>query len=190
MARVHRVFVESEEASLFSTTTVQLHILIKYRIIHFLSGGPDFSDAAGSFAENQRIVTVRRAYHSGLVTPLVGLEQLWKDYAAFETVRLCCSVIHLYMCMNRTVHSARANVCMCVKGVNPALAKKMLEERQRDYMNARRVVREMESVTRGLMRAAPALPPRALSFDLHSQVRYIVHSQDAYSTIRVLRIHL
>ena len=55
----------------------------------------DVSDAAGSFAENQRIVAVRRAYHLGLVTPLVGLEQLWKDYAAFETVRVFHSTLIL-----------------------------------------------------------------------------------------------
>lgn len=57
------------------------------------------------------------------------MEQLWKDYMAFE-------------------HS-----------VNPMIADKMASERSRDYMNARRVAKELEAVTRGLNRGAPSVPP-------------------------------
>jgi cleavage stimulation factor subunit 3 len=44
------------------------------------------SEAVGSFAENQRISSIRKVYHRGIVTPMQNLEQLWKDYCAFEQV--------------------------------------------------------------------------------------------------------
>lgn len=57
------------------------------------------------------------------------MEQLWKDYMAFE------------------------------QNINPIIAEKMAIERSRDYMNARRVAKELEAVTRGLNRSAPSIPP-------------------------------
>lgn len=57
------------------------------------------------------------------------MEQLWKDYIAFE------------------------------QNINPIIAEKMAIERSRDYMNARRVAKELEAVTRGLNRSAPSVPP-------------------------------
>jgi len=57
------------------------------------------------------------------------MEQLWKDYMAFE------------------------------QNINPIIAEKMGMERSRDYMNARRVAKELEAVTRGLNRSAPSVPP-------------------------------
>lgn len=36
----------------------------------------------------------------------------------------------------------------------------MSEDRGRDYMNARRVAKEYEAVTRGLNRNAPSVPPQ------------------------------
>lgn len=41
-------------------------------------------DAIGSYAENQKITAVRRVYQKALITPIIGIESLWKDYIAFE----------------------------------------------------------------------------------------------------------
>ena len=60
---------------------------------------------------------------------MINMEQLWKDYIAFE------------------------------QNINPIIADKMAIERSRDYMNARRVAKELEAVTRGLNRSAPSVPP-------------------------------
>lgn len=40
------------------------------------------------------------------------------------------------------------------------IAEKMIADRSKDYMNARRVAKEFEAVTRGLNRTAPAIPPQ------------------------------
>ena len=42
---------------------------------------------------------------------------------------------------------------------NPQLAEKMIGEKSRDYMNARRVAKEYEAMTRGLDRSFLSLPP-------------------------------
>uniref|UniRef100_A0AAR2KJI7 Cleavage stimulation factor subunit 3 n=1 Tax=Pygocentrus nattereri TaxID=42514 RepID=A0AAR2KJI7_PYGNA len=68
-------------------------------------------EAVGSYAENQRITAVRRVYQRGCVNPMINIEQLWRDYSKYE------------------------------EGINIHLAKKMIEDRSRDYMNARRVAK-------------------------------------------------
>ncbi|GAB6030297.1 Cleavage stimulation factor subunit 3 [Chamberlinius hualienensis] len=93
--------------------------------VQFLKG----VDAIGSYAENQKITAVRRVYQRGCLNPMINIEQLWKDYVAYE------------------------------QSINPILAEKMVNERSRDYMNARRVAKEYETVTRGLNRNAPSVPP-------------------------------
>lgn len=70
-----------------------------------------------------------QVYQRGVVNPMINMEQLWKDYMAFE------------------------------QNINPIIAEKMAIERSRDYMNARRVAKELEAVTRGLNRSAPSVPP-------------------------------
>ncbi|UYV69573.1 CSTF3 [Cordylochernes scorpioides] len=87
-------------------------------------------EAIGSYAENQRITAVRKVYQRGIVTPMINIEQLWKDYVANE------------------------------QGINATLADKIIQDRSRDYMNARRVAKEYEAVTRGLNRNAPSVPPQ------------------------------
>ncbi|XP_036595701.1 cleavage stimulation factor subunit 3-like [Trichosurus vulpecula] len=87
-------------------------------------------EAVGSYAENQRMVAIRRVYQQGCVSPMINIEQLWKDYNRYE------------------------------EGINIHLAKKVLEDRSRDYMNARRVAKEYEAMTRGLDRNAPAVHPQ------------------------------
>ncbi|UYV69572.1 CSTF3 [Cordylochernes scorpioides] len=89
-----------------------------------------FREAIGSYAENQRITAVRKVYQRGIVTPMINIEQLWKDYVANE------------------------------QGINATLADKIIQDRSRDYMNARRVAKEYEAVTRGLNRNAPSVPPQ------------------------------
>uniref|UniRef100_A0A6I8SZV7 Cleavage stimulation factor subunit 3 n=1 Tax=Xenopus tropicalis TaxID=8364 RepID=A0A6I8SZV7_XENTR len=79
-------------------------------------------EAVGSYAENQRITAVRRVYQRGCVNPMINIEQLWRDYNKYE------------------------------EGINIHLAKKMIEDRSRDYMNARRVAKEYETVMKGLDR--------------------------------------
>ncbi|KPJ17341.1 hypothetical protein RR48_08527 [Papilio machaon] len=64
-----------------------------------------------------------------VITPIIGIETLWKDYIAFE------------------------------QGINTIIAERMAMERSREYMNARRVAKELETVTRGLNRNMPATPP-------------------------------
>lgn len=87
-------------------------------------------EAVGSYAENQKISAIRRVYQRGVTTPMVNIEQLWKDYVEYE------------------------------KGINVMIADKMIAEYSRDYMNARRVAKEMEAITRGLNRSAPSIPPQ------------------------------
>ncbi|XP_063836626.1 protein suppressor of forked [Ostrinia nubilalis] len=86
-------------------------------------------DAVGSYAENQKISAVRKVYQRAVITPIIGIETLWKDYIAFE------------------------------QSINTIIAERMAMERSRDYMNARRVAKELETVTRGLNRNMPATPP-------------------------------
>jgi len=45
-----------------------------------------FSEAVGSYAENQRITAVRRVYQRGCVNPMINIEQLWRDYSKYEEV--------------------------------------------------------------------------------------------------------
>src|ERR1700685_4288987 len=69
------------------------------------------SDTVGSYAENQKITATRKIYHRGIATPMAGIENLWKEYVAFE------------------------------QSVNPIIAEKMTSERGKEYMNARRVAK-------------------------------------------------
>ncbi|MEQ2167086.1 Cleavage stimulation factor subunit 3 [Goodea atripinnis] len=104
--------------------------------INFLKG----VEAVGSYAENQRITAVRRVYQRGCVNPMINIEQLWRDYSKYEEA-------------SDTITSLRS-------GINVHLAKKMIEDRSRDYMNARRVAKEYETVMKGLDRNAPSVPPQ------------------------------
>lgn len=45
-----------------------------------------FREAVGSYAENQRITAVRRIYQRGCVNPMLNIEQLWREYNAYEQV--------------------------------------------------------------------------------------------------------
>lgn len=93
-------------------------------------------EAIGSYAENQKITAVRKVYQRAVITPIIGIEHLWKEYIMFE------------------------------QNINPIISEKMSLERSRDYMNARRVAKELEIVTKGLNRNLPAVPPTATKEEL------------------------
>ncbi|XP_032594403.1 protein suppressor of forked-like [Drosophila grimshawi] len=93
--------------------------------IHFLHG----VEAIGNYAVNQKINDIRRVYQKVIVTPIVGIELLWKDYIAFE------------------------------QNINPLDAEKVSLERSKDHMNARRVAKELTHLTKGLNCNLPAVPP-------------------------------
>ncbi|CAG5134130.1 unnamed protein product [Candidula unifasciata] len=87
-------------------------------------------EAVGSYAENQRITAVRKVYQRGVTNPMINIELLWKDYTAYEN------------------------------SINSLIAKKMIDDRSREYMSARRVAKEYEVATRGLDKNAPSVPPQ------------------------------
>lgn len=60
---------------------------------------------------------------------MLNIETLWKDYIAYE------------------------------QAINQIIADKMLMERSKDYMNARRVAKELEIIIRGLSKNYPSIPP-------------------------------
>ena len=43
-------------------------------------------EAVGPYAENQKIAAVRKVYQKGIMTPIISVDLLWKDYCAFEMV--------------------------------------------------------------------------------------------------------
>lgn len=96
-------------------------------------------EPVGHFAENQKITAIRKVYQKAVLTPIIGIEVLWKEYIQFE------------------------------HNINPVISEKMSLERSKDYMNARRVAKELENVTKGLNRNLPALPPQ-LTKDEFKQV--------------------
>ncbi|CAL8073455.1 unnamed protein product [Calicophoron daubneyi] len=89
----------------------------------------------GSYAESQKITATRRVYQRAIVTPMLGIETIWRDY------------------------------CMYENSINPLIAKKFTEERSRDYMNARRVAKEYEVITKGLSRNMPSVPPQNTPYE-------------------------
>merc|ERR1719361_2807943 len=75
------------------------------------------------------IAAIRKVYQRAVINPMINIETLWKDYCSFE------------------------------QSINPMIAEKLTQERSRDYMNARRVAKEYEAVTRGLNKMSPSVPP-------------------------------
>ena len=60
-----------------------------------------FSDAVGSYAENQRITAVRKVFQRGVVNPMINIEALWKDYGGYENVSnflLAQTIFRIYCC--------------------------------------------------------------------------------------------
>lgn len=86
-------------------------------------------DVDGQYLDSQKITAVRKAYQEGIVNPMFHIDTLWKDYINFE------------------------------QSVDQRIAEKMVQDRSRDHMNARRVAKEWEVTIRGLNRSNPAVPP-------------------------------
>lgn len=76
----------------------------------------------------RRITAVRNAYQGGVMNPMFHIDTLWKDYIAIK------------------------------QNINPIIAEKMVQDRSRYHMNARRVAKEWEVTVRGLNRFWPATP--------------------------------
>ena len=47
----------------------------------------DIREVSNAYAENQKIVAIRKVYHRAIILPIINVEQLWKDYNTFEQVR-------------------------------------------------------------------------------------------------------
>ena len=52
------------------------------------------------------------------------------------------------------------------------IAERLTTERSRDYMNARRVAKEYEAITRGLNKVAPSVPPTGNQNDILSKIYF------------------
>lgn len=92
-------------------------------------------EAQGAYAENQKISQIRKVYSRAVHTPIYNIEVLWKEYGQFEM------------------------------SVNKLLAEKLIHEKTREYQNARRAVKECETVTHGFNRSLPAIPPTSAAFE-------------------------
>ena len=58
-------------------------------------------------------------------------------------------------------------LCFVVmQGINPIIAKKMIEERSKDYSNAKRVAREFDVQNKGIIRSIPSVPPQNTAEEL------------------------
>lgn len=86
-------------------------------------------DVDGSYLDSQKITAVRKAYQEGVMNPMFHIDTLWKEYIGYE------------------------------QSINPIIAEKMVQDRSRDHMNARRVAKEWEVTIRGLNRSWPPVPP-------------------------------
>lgn len=93
-------------------------------------------EASGTFAENQKITAIRKVYQKGVMNPMSNVEQLWKDYCSFENQ------------------------------INPLIAKRMIDDRSREFMVVRKISKEYENVTRNLDRNAPCLQPQGTSDEI------------------------
>ncbi|KAJ3140311.1 mRNA 3'-end-processing protein rna14 [Geranomyces variabilis] len=80
--------------------------------IHFVKAGETHS----VYEEQQQMDLLRRAYNRAIWIPLTNIEQIWKDYDAFEN------------------------------GLNKLTAKKFLSEKSAGYMTARTAIRELKTL--------------------------------------------
>ncbi|KAJ3169317.1 mRNA 3'-end-processing protein rna14 [Geranomyces variabilis] len=80
--------------------------------IHFVKAG----ETSSVYEEQQQMDLLRRAYNRAIWIPLTNIEQIWKDYDAFEN------------------------------GLNKLTAKKFLSEKSAGYMTARTAIRELKTL--------------------------------------------
>ena len=83
------------------------------------------------------------------MSPILNIEPLWKEYNVFE------------------------------QNVNKVLAKKLCEERSRDFKNALRVAKEADDLFRDVEKGVPSVPPGTL-VDEQQQVCHTYVSPSLY----------
>ena len=72
------------------------------------------------------------------------------------------------------------------QGINPMIAEKMTGDKSRDYMNARRVSKEYEAITRGLDRSFLSLPPCGSIDEIKQVWFFISHTYSSASNFKIL----
>ena len=65
-------------------------------------------DAAGSYAENQKISAIRKIYHRGIVIPMLNVESLWYAYI-ISFINLFINTTVLCVCL---FQSKKRNSCL------------------------------------------------------------------------------
>lgn len=102
--------------------------------ISFLKSGPGAVGGTG-WEDQQKMDTLRKAYHKATSVPMEALATLWREYDQFE------------------------------HGLNKLTAKKFLRERSPAYMTARSSSLALQNITKDLARTSlPRLPP-AMGFE-------------------------
>lgn len=77
------------------------------------------------------------------------------------------------------------------QNINAIIAEKMSIERSRDYMNARRVAKELEVQIRGINRNAPSIPPSGTPEErkqvklIYLLLKYILHKYIMYKCLGI-----
>ena len=69
-----------------------------------------------------------QVFQRGVVTPMTNVESLWKDYNSYE------------------------------QSTNVLIAKKMIDDKNKEFINARRATKELEVLQRTLLKNNPAVP--------------------------------
>ena len=77
-------------------------IVIKYRLLMSLL--LLYSEAVGSYAENQRITAVRKVFQRGVQNPMINIELLWKDYCNFENVSTLAGMLLVWDIVGTHLH--------------------------------------------------------------------------------------
>ena len=67
-------------------------------------------DAAGSYAENQKISAIRKIYHRGIVIPMLNVESLWYAYIISFIINLFINTTVLCVCLFQK--SKKRNSCL------------------------------------------------------------------------------
>ena len=75
------------------------------------------------------------------------------------------------------------------QGINPMIAEKMTGDKSRDYMNARRVSKEYEAITRGLDRSFLSLPPCGSIDEIKQVWFFISHKNNCIKVNPNSKIH-
>lgn len=97
--------------------------------IQFIRSGPGIIGGS-TWQDQQKMDTLRKAYHRAINVPMAAVTALWKEYDQFEM------------------------------GLNKLTGRKFVQERSRGYMTARMSFVELQNITKGLVRSTvPRYPP-------------------------------